>query len=232
MENNEKFVAKIETYNIKNIIQSIYSIQNKLSKIYEESNYKEDDARKKIAYNLGSCFTNLELAFRLSGKIKELENSDQYSYEENCYFRDQFLDYNRDSIIMISFAYIEAYLRGIVCAKGIADKMNISKVFEDLMKYPELGMESEEENLWSIFSKIRNSFHNMGFYNYTDKPIEYKNDLYKFTKDSPIEYCSINHVLFFIEKIIDNIILKLNRNTEDIDFIPSKEINVSFIENK
>lgn len=228
----EAFKATIESFSIEDIINNLDNLCSSCNQLYAKSNFQGNDVRKKVFYNLGHEIQHLGISFHLSKYILESEYPfNNLKLEERQVQRNTFLDYSKENLIFRFFSYTEAYLREIAKQKEITAQ-KINKIFIALSEKTELRLTSNEVNLWKIFSYLRNSFHNMGHFIFEDNPILYKELEYKFIKNNLIEYASINHILYFVEEILENIILKININTEDIEYIPCKEINVLFIDSK
>lgn len=222
-----EFFKTLDTIsNIEDIINELDRLTLKCYEYYQNSSFQDEDVRKKIFYNLALEIQNLNITFYLSKNISDsVFPFDNLILEQRLNLKNAYLDSSKDNLVFKVFAYTEAYLREIAKVKDIKNE-KILKIVEKIVELSEFNLTNEDLNLWKIFSYLRNSFHNTGFFRYNDESLQYKNKAYFFLKNCPIEYASIIDIIYFVEEIIEEIILKINLNSKDIDYIQSREANV------
>jgi hypothetical protein len=140
--------------------------------------------------------------------------------------QDDFLNSLFNGFYFLFFVQVENYLRLIAnCINK--EKKSIMETFRNLAKEYNLG--KEEEDLFYIFSELRNLSHNGGFYSKENKSIEFKG--YKFIfekgKSPKLPFPMIENNIFIAKHIID-LIEKINQKTEKIDYIEDNYAKIEF----
>jgi uncharacterized protein YabN with tetrapyrrole methylase and pyrophosphatase domain len=80
----------------------------------------------------------------------------------------------------------------------------------------------ESKELWKIYSRIRNSMHNMKYIFLDKSPTLYKNKAYSFKEGEHIEgFVDFYNVLYLFEEIYDNIVMDLIDKSKEIEFVES-----------
>ena len=143
--------------------------------------------------------------------------------------QDDFLNSLFNGFYFLFFVRVENYLRLIANLNDInKEEKSIMKIFRNLAK--EYNLSKEDENLFSIFSELRNLSHNGGFYsNENNKSIEFKGKEFNFEKGKSTElpFSMIENNIFIAEHIID-LIEKINQKTEKIDYIEDNYAKIEF----
>ena len=143
--------------------------------------------------------------------------------------QDDFLDSLFNGFYFLFFVQVENYLRLIANSNDInKEEFSIMKTFENLVN--ECKLSKGDENLFSIFSELRNLSHNGGFYSKeNNKSIEFKGYKFIFEKgnSTKLPFSMIESNIFIAEHIID-LIEKINQKTEKIDYIEDNYAKIEF----
>lgn len=70
--------------------------------------------------------------------------------------------------------------------------------------------------------------HNGGFHNNQNDKIIYKNIEYEFIKGNAITYSSVKNIIYFIEEIIDNLIIPIIEKSQNKDLIQHTYTKLTF----
>jgi len=225
------------SYNKVDMLEMIHKIRNlikKCSRLKTNSPRKDNDIRKDIYTYLMQELQSLMLGIELSLYLQN--NSFYHDWEgktldkkqmEDC--KSLFLDFLFNGFYFLFFVQVENYLRLIANSKHIQKEDNsIMKTFKNLAK--EYNLSKEDENLFSIFSELRNLSHNGGFYSKeNNKSIEFKEMKFNFEKgkSTGLRFSVIENNIFIAEHIID-LIEKINQKTEKIDYIEDNYAKIDF----
>ena len=229
----EEEKRKIPCYKV-NMSEMIHKIRNlikKCSLLKTNSSRKDNDIRKDIYTYLMLELQSLMCGIELSPSLQE--DSFYYYWEgktldkkqkEDCQYL--FLEFLYSGFYFLFFVRVENYLRLI--ANHINKKeISIMKTFKNLVN--EYKLSKEDENLFSIFSELRNLSHNGGFYSNKNKSIEFKGMKFDFEKGkgTKLPFSMIENNIFIAEHIID-LIEKINQKTENIDYIEDNCAKIEF----
>ena len=233
----EEEKRKIPYYKV-NMSEMIHKIRNlikKCSHLKTNSSHKDNDIRKDIYTYLMQELQSLMCGIELSPSLQD--NSFYLYWEgktldkkqmEDC--KSLFLDSLFNGFYFLFFVQVENYLRLIANSNDInKEEFSIMKTFENLVN--ECKLSKEDENLFSIFSELRNLSHNGGFYDEDkeNKSIEFKGTKFNFEKGkgTKLPFSMIESNIFIAEHIID-LIEKINQKTEKIDYIEDNYAKIEF----
>ena len=215
------------SYNKVDMLEMIRKIRNlikKCSRLKTNSSRKDNDIRKDIYTYLMQELQSLMCGIELSPSLQD--NSFYLYWEGKTLDKKQmedcqclFLDFLFNGFYFLFFVQVENYLRLIANSNDInKEEFSIMKTFENLVN--ECKLSKEDENLFSIFSELRNLSHNGGFYSKENKSIEFKEYKFIFEKrnSTKLPFSMIESNIFIAEHIID-LIEKINQKTEKIDYI-------------
>ncbi len=231
----EEEKRKIPCYKV-NMSEMIHKIRNlikKCSHLKINSSRKDNDIRKDIYTYLMQELQSLMCGIELSPSLQE--DSFYYYWEgktldkkqmEDCQYL--FLDFLFNGFYFLFFVRVENYLR-LIANHIQKEEISIMKTFKNLAK--EYNLSKEDENLFSIFSELRNLSHNGGFYDEDkeNKSIEFKGKEFNFEKgkSTKLPFSMIESNIFIAEHIID-LIEKINQKTEKIDYIEDNYAKIEF----
>lgn len=199
---------------------------------FDNSNYKENDTRKDIFIYMISELQFLMLGIMLSEKLTNYEcfwskwRNSPLEEKTMKSHQDDFLHSLFNGFYFLFFVQVENYLRLI--ANHINKKeISIMKTFENLAK--EYNLSKEDENLFSIFSELRNLSHNGGFYSNKNKSIEFKGRKFDFNNGEPtiLQFSLIENNIFIAEHII-GLIENINEKTKEINYIENNYAKIEF----
>ncbi|MGK7650006.1 hypothetical protein ACSQ7D_08375 [Capnocytophaga sp. G1920] len=232
MNKEEKEKVHSPKIDMREMVRQIYALVKRSQENFDSSNYGENDIRKDIFTYMKSELQFLMLGIMLSKELTSYEcfwskwrNSP--SQEENVKnHQGDFLNSLFNSFYFLFFVQVENYLR-LIANDINKEKFSIMKTFKNLAK--EYYLSKEDENLFSIFSELRNLSHNGGFYNKENKSIEFKGRIFNFKKGKGtiLPFSVIENNIFIAEHIID-LIEKINQKTEKIDYIENNYAKIEF----
>lgn len=217
-----------------NMLEKIHKIRNlikKCSLLKTNSSRKDNDIRKDIYTYLMLELQSLMCGIELSPSLQddffyyywEKKTLDKKQMEDCQYL---FLEFLYNGFYFLFFVRVENYLR-LIANHIKKEKKSIMETFRNLAKEYNLG--KEEEDLFYMFSELRNLSHNGGFYSKENKCIEFKG--YKFIfekgKSPKLPFSMIENNIFIAEHIID-LIEKINQKTENIDYIEDNYAKIEF----
>lgn len=224
------------SYNKVDMLEMIRKIRNlikKCSRLKTNSSRKDNDIRKDIYTYLMQELQSLMCGIELSPSLQD--NSFYLYWEGKTLDKKQmedcqclFLDFLFNGFYFLFFVQVENYLRLIANSNDInKEEFSIMKTFENLVN--ECKLSKEDENLFSIFSELRNLSHNGGFYSKENKSIEFKEYKFIFEKrnSTKLPFSMIESNIFIAEHIID-LIEKINQKTEKIDYIEDNYAKIEF----
>lgn len=231
----EEEKRKIPCYKV-NMSEMIHKIRNlikKCSHLKINSSRKDNDIRKDIYTYLMQELQSLMCGIELSPSLQE--DSFYYYWEgktldkkqmEDCQYL--FLEFLFNGFYFLFFVRVENYLR-LIANHIQKEEISIMKTFKNLAK--EYNLSKEDENLFSIFSELRNLSHNGGFYDEDkeNKSIEFKGKEFNFEKGkgTKLPFSMIESNIFIAEHIID-LIEKINQKTENVDYIEDNYAKIEF----
>lgn len=223
-------------YNKVDMLEMIHKIRNlikKCSRLKTNSSRKDNDIRKDIYTYLMQELQSLMCGIELS---RSLQDDSFYHYWEGKTLNKEqmegcqclFLDFLFNGFYFLFFVRVENYLR-LIANNIKKEEISIMKTFNNLAK--EYNLSKEDENLFSIFSELRNLSHNGGFYDEDkeNKSIEFKGMKFDFEKgkSTKLPFSMIESNIFIAEHIID-LIEKINQKTENIDYIEDNYAKIEF----
>ena len=225
------------SYNKVDMLEMIRKIRNlikKCSRLKTNSSRKDNDIRKDIYTYLMQELQSLMCGIELSLSLQD--DSFYYRWEGKTLDKKQmedcqclFLDFLFNGFYFLFFVRVENYLRLIANSNDInKEEFSIMKTFENLVN--ECKLSKGDENLFSIFSELRNLSHNGGFYSKeNNKSIEFKGYKFIFEKgnSTKLPFSMIESNIFIAEHIID-LIEKINQKTEKIDYIEDNYAKIEF----
>ena len=223
MKVEEKEKVHSPLIDIKKKVKELNALAKRSEENFDSSNYRENDTRKDIFKYIMSELQFLMLGIMLSEELTNNEcfwskwSNNPLQEEIMKKHQDDFLNSLFNGFYFLFFVQVENYLRLIAnCINK--EKKSIMETFRNLAKEYNLG--KEEEDLFYIFSELRNLSHNGGFYSKENKSIEFKG--YKFIfekgKSPKLPFPMIENNIFIAKHIID-LIEKINQKTEKIDYI-------------
>ncbi len=220
----------VKKINLDQLIEKLDKLNRKCKIKRGESPYSEKDARSLIFDLLSLYIQNWLLNVTLS---KQLFDSEFYEKNGLGAIDDEsmrkvhlnYFDDAKNSFFFLVFMQLENYFRLVANAQGI-NNWKITKLVEETIRVFDLNSDNIE--LWKIVRNLRNSIHNGGFSNHNGDPINYKGKTYEFKKNQPINYGSPSDYLFFIEELINNLIVELNLKSSNIKIIEHNYANISF----
>ena len=231
----EEEKRKIPCYKV-NMLEMTHKIRDlikKCSHLKINSSRKDNDIRKDIYTYLMQELQSLMCGIELSPSLQD--DSFYYYWEgktldkkqmEDCQYL--FLEFLFNGFYFLFFVRVENYLR-LIANDINKEKKSIMETFRNLAKEYNLG--KEDENLFSIFSELRNLSHNGGFYDEDkeNKSIEFKGKEFNFEKgkSTKLPFSMIESNIFIAEHIID-LIEKINQKTEKIDYIEDNYAKIEF----
>lgn len=198
------------------------------------SKYRGNDIRKNIFIYMTAELQFLMLGIMLSKELTSYKcfwskwRNSPLQEETMKNHQDNFLNSLYNGFYFLFFVRVENYLRLIANPNDInKEEKSIMKIFRNLAK--EYNLSKEDENLFSIFSELRNLSHNGGFYNKENKSIEFKGYKFIFEKgnSTKLPFSMIESNIFIAEHIID-LIEKINQKTEKIDYIEDNYAKIEF----
>lgn len=234
MEIKEKEKVHSPLIDMKEKVKQLNALAKRSEENFDSSNYRENDARKDIFKYIMSELKFLMLGIMLSQELTNNEcfwskwSNNPLQEEIMKKHQDDFLSSLFNSFYFLFFVQVENYLRLIVNPNHNNKKeFPIMKIFKDLVN--EYNLSKEDENLFSIFSELRNLSHNGGFYSKENKSIEFKG--YKFIfekgKSPKLPFPMIENNIFIAKHIID-LIEKINQKTENIGYIEHNYAKIEF----
>jgi len=217
---------------MKEKVRELNALAKRSKKNFDNSNHRENDIRKDIFIYMVSELQFLMLGIMLSKELTSYEcfwskwkNS---SIQEKTMKNHQgdFLNSLYNGFYFLFFVRVENYLR-LIANHIQKEEISIMKTFKNLAK--EYNLSKEDENLFSIFSELRNLSHNGGFYNKENKSIEFKRKEFNFEKGKStiLPFSMIENNIFIAKHIID-LIEKINQKTEKIDYIENNYAKIEF----
>lgn len=223
------------SYNKVDMLEMIHKIRNlikKCSRLKTNSSRKDNDIRKDIYTYLMQELQSLMCGIELS---RSLQDDSFYHYWEGKTLNKEqmegcqclFLDFLFNGFYFLFFVRVENYLR-LIANNIKKEEISIMKTFNNLAK--EYKLSKEDENLFSIFSELRNLSHNGGFYSKeNNKSIEFKGYKFIFEKgnSTKLPFSMIESNIFIAGHIID-LIEKINQKTESIDYIEDNYAKIEF----
>lgn len=232
MNKEEKEKVHSPKIDMREMVRQINALVKRSQENFDSSNYGKNDIRKDIFTYIKSELQFLMLGIMLS---KELTNYECFwskwiksplQEEAMKTHQGDFLDSLFNSFYFLFFVQVENYLR-LIANDINKEKFSIMKTFKNLAE--EYKLSKEDENLFSIFSELRNLSHNGGFYNKENKCIEFKGKKFDFKKgESTILPFSVIESNIFIAKHIIDLIEKINQKTEKIDYIENNYAKLKF----
>ena len=234
MKVEEKEKVHSPLIDIKKKVKELNALAKRSEENFDSSNYRENDARKDIFKYIMSELQFLMLGIMLSEELTNNEcfwskwSNNPLQEEIMKKHQDDFLNSLYNGFYFLFFVQVENYLRLIANHNHIKkEKFSIMETFNNLAK--EYNLSKEDENLFSIFSELRNLSHNGGFYIKENKSIEFKG--YKFIfkkgKSPKLPFPMIENNIFIAKHIID-LIEKINQKTEKIDYIEDNYAKIEF----
>ena len=232
MKVEEKEKVHSPLIDIKKKVKELNALAKRSEENFDSSNYRENDTRKDIFKYIMSELQFLMLGIMLSEELTNNEcfwskwSNNPLQEEIMKKHQDDFLNSLFNGFYFLFFVQVENYLRLIAnCINK--EKKSIMETFRNLAKEYNLG--KEEEDLFYIFSELRNLSHNGGFYSKENKSIEFKG--YKFIfekgKSPKLPFRMIENNIFIAKHIID-LIEKINQKTEKIDYIEDNYAKIEF----
>lgn len=210
--NEEKIDGELLIEQLNELIQKNFNLMN-------NSIYKQDDCRNLIFQFLISEIQNYLLTIVLSKSLQKKswfsENglkSDNIDDEYIKSINSSFTNSNKDKFFISSYVQFEYFFR-LVAIEYNCENRNIGTTVKDLLSSLEIDLKIYD--LWKIFSHIRNSMHNGGFHNNKSENIIYKNIEYEFIKGNIITYSSVKNIIYFIEEIINYLIIPITEKSQD-----------------
>lgn len=222
----------ITIVNLDQIIEEINNLNQKCLTKRAESDYQGNDVRSLIFLLLSIDIQNLLLSVTFSKNLKRIDfyeesgyNTDNINdkYMENVLY--QYISGISNSFFISIFIQLENYLRLIANYKEIGN-FKISVTVQNLITDYQLNEENSQ--LWEIIADLRNCMHNGGFFTHNSKTVSYKENDYVFTKSAPINYGGISNFLFFTNKLVDNLISEINKNSTADEYIEHNYANLKF----
>ena len=233
MKVEEKEKVHSPLIDIKKKVKELNALAKRSEENFDSSNYRENDTRKDIFKYIMSELQFLMLGIMLSEELTNNEcfwskwSNNPLQEEIMKKHQDDFLNSLFNGFYFLFFVQVENYLRLIAnCINK--EKKSIMETFRNLAKEYNLG--KEDENLFSIFSELRNLSHNGGFYsNKNNKSVEFKGYKFIFEKgnSTKLPFSMIESNIFIAEHIID-LIEKINQKTEKIDYIEDNYAKIEF----
>lgn len=233
---------------IENKIDSVGKLQNYLG--IKDSYSNESDVRSITVHSLCQTTQNYLFALILSKSLLNVdfckENiSDQLESTDLPTVSNNFDGFIKNGFFINCFVYIENHLRQIAIhyesSKGKLNDRSITQTFlnlTDKKKISYFSTVSEDEiKLFKFFCYLRNTMHNAGFQNGTDKSIEI-NDSDSVIKTDKTELklikdqannISFNEQLLLIEQIC-KLILKINSLIPESDYIEHRFVELGYNE--
>ena len=232
MKVEEKEKVHSPLIDIKKKVKELNALAKRSEENFDSSNYRENDARKDIFKYIMSELQFLMLGIMLSQELTNNEcfwskwSNNPLQEEIMKKHQDDFLNSLFNGFYFLFFVQVENYLRLIAnCINK--EKKSIMETFRNLAKEYNLG--KEEEDLFYMFSELRNLSHNGGFYSNKNKSIEFKG--YKFIfekgKSPKLPFPMIENNIFIAKHIID-LIEKINQKTENIGYIEHNYAKIEF----
>ena len=177
MKVEEKEKVHSPLIDIKKKVKELNALAKRSEENFDSSNYRENDTRKDIFKYIMSELQFLMLGIMLSEELTNNEcfwskwSNNPLQEEIMKKHQDDFLNSLFNGFYFLFFVQVENYLRLIAnCINK--EKKSIMETFRNLAKEYNLG--KEEEDLFYIFSELRNLSHNGGFYSKENKSIEFK----------------------------------------------------------
>ena len=233
MKVEEKEKVHSPLIDIKKKVKELNALAKRSKKNSDNSNYRENDIRKDIFTYIMSELQFLMLGIMLS---EELTNNECFwskwrntplQEEIMKKHQDDFLDSLFNGFYFLFFVRVENYLR-LIANHIKKENFSIMETFKNLAN--EYKLSKEDENLFSIFSELRNLSHNGGFYSKeNNKSIEFKGYKFIFEKgnSTKLPFSMIESNIFIAGHIID-LIEKINQKTENIDYIEDNYAKIEF----
>ena len=235
MEVEEKEKVHSPLIDMKKKVRELNALAKRSKKNFDNSNYRENDIRKDIFKYMMSELQFLMLGIMLSKELTSYEcfwskwRNSPLQEETMKNHQDDFLNSLYNGFYFLFFVQVENYLRLIANLNDInKEEKSIMKIFRNLAK--EYNLSKEDENLFSIFSELRNLSHNGGFYSKeNNKSIEFKGYKFIFEKgnSTKLPFSMIESNIFIAEHIID-LIEKIHQKTEKNDYIEDNYTKIEF----
>jgi hypothetical protein len=196
-------------------LNRLKNLFKKIEKDLNTSIYKEGDARYDILNYLLKEINNYGIA---EGAVWDyIVNIDNIDKEKVF---NEFVNSYKDKFLIITCSFFEIFIRQIAYKKypEISKFTKISKIVNEKMNFTN----DESKELWKIYSRIRNSMHNMKYIFLDKSPTLYKNKAYSFKEGEHIEgFVDFYNVLYLFEEIYDNIVMDLIDKSKEIEFVES-----------
>ena len=232
MNKEEKEKVHSPKIDMREMVRQINALVKRSQENFDSSNYGENDIRKDIFTYMKSELQFLMLGIMLSKELTSYEcfwskwRNSPLQEEIVKNHQGDFLNSLFNSFYFLFFVQVENYLR-LIANDINKEKFSIMKTFKNLAE--EYKLSKEDENLFSIFSELRNLSHNGGFYNKENKCIEFKGKKFDFKKgEGTILPFSVIESNIFIAKHIIDLIEKINQKTEKIDYIENNYAKLKF----
>lgn len=223
--NEEKIDGELLIEQLNELILKNFNLMN-------NSIYNHDDCRKLIFQFLISEVQNYLLIIILSKSLQNKswfsENglkSDNINDEYLKIINSAFTNSNKDKFFISSYVQFEYFFRLVAIEYGCENR-NIGTTVKDLLS--SLEIDTKIYDLWKIFSHIRNCMHNGGFHNNKNENIIYKDSEYVFVKGYIITYSNVKNIIYFIEEIIDNLIIPIIEKSKTKDLIQHTYSKLTF----
>lgn len=214
------------------LIEQLNELIQKNSNLINNSIYKNDDCRKLVFQFLISEIQNYLLIIILSKSLQKKswysENGLKTDNINDDYLKiisSSFTNSNKDKFFISSFVQFEYFFR-LMAIEYNCENRNIGTTVKNLLS--SLQIDIKVYDLWKIFSHIRNCMHNGGFHNNPNENIVYKNIDYVFIKGNAITYSSVKNIIYFIEEIIDYLIIPIIEKSQNKDLIQHTYTKLTF----
>lgn len=168
MKVEEKEKVHSPLIDMKKKVKELNVLVKRSKKNFDNSNYRENDIRKDFFIYMASELQFLMLGIMLSEELTSYEcfwtkwKNSPLQEKTMKNHQDDFLNSLFNGFYFLFFVRVENYLR-LIANDINKEKNSIMETFRNLAKEYNLG--KEDENLFSIFSELRNLSHNGGFYN-------------------------------------------------------------------